>query len=132
MIRRPPVTTRPDTHCPYAALFRSGVRPHIARRIAVETGTPIENVAGQAEQYVERRRGPGVEIIEADEAVQHVAFVQQMEFLAQLPVAIDGRYIGVSRGQRVEIDRGQPGVLATRGGVAASRVVGRRGTQTGT
>src|SRR3546814_14517057 len=91
MIRRPPVTTRPDTHCPYAALFRSGVRPHIARRIAVEAGKPIENVAGQAEQYVERRRGPGVEIIEADEAVQPVAFVEQLEFLAQLLVAIDGR-----------------------------------------
>src|SRR3546814_10552075 len=48
------------------AEHRPGVSPHIARRIAVEAGKPLENDAGEAEQYVERRRGHGVAIIEAE------------------------------------------------------------------
>src|SRR3546814_20458683 len=109
MIREPPVSTRTDTRLPYTTLCRSADRqaepfgevegevaehrpcigPHVARRITVEAGQPIEDLAGQAEQHVERSRRARVEIIEADEAVQAVAFVEELEFLAELLVAID-------------------------------------------
>src|SRR3546814_19406154 len=75
---------------------------------------PIEDLAGQAEQHVERSRRARVEIIEADEAVQAVAFVEELEFLAELLVAIDCGDVDVDRRQRVEVDRGEAGVLAPR------------------
>src|SRR3546814_17722115 len=75
---------------------------------------PIEDLAGQAEQHVERSRRARVEIIEADEAVQAVAFVEELEFLAELLVAIDCGDVDVDRRQRVEVARGEAGVLAPR------------------
>src|SRR3546814_18942448 len=57
------------------AEHRPGVSPHIARSIAVEVGKPIENVACPEAQSVERRRGPGVDIIDSDAAGHTVYFI---------------------------------------------------------
>src|SRR3546814_8002942 len=65
--------------------------------------------------------------MEADEAVQPVAVVEQLKVLAQLLVAIEGRDIDVDGGQRVEIDRGEAGVLAPRADRAERQRVGQLG-----
>ena len=101
------------------AEHRPGLGPHVARRIAVEAGQrPAERRrqrgARQAEQHVERRRGLRIEIIEAEEALQLVAFIKQLEFLADLLVAVDRGHVDVDRRQRVEVDRGEAAVLAPR------------------
>src|SRR3546814_12882879 len=84
MNRRPPRSTRTDTLFPYTTLFRS--------------------------QGV----GARVEIIEAEQALEPVAFVEQLEFLADLFVEIEAGDVDVDRGQRVEVDRGRRLVLAPR------------------
>src|SRR3546814_12275504 len=82
MNRRPPRSTRTDTLFPYTTLFRS--------------------------QGV----GARVEIIEAEQALEPVAFVEQLEFLADLFVEIKAGDVDIDRGQRVEVDRGRRTVLA--------------------
>src|SRR3546814_17751393 len=88
---------------------------------------PIEDLAGQAEQHVERSRRARVEIIEADEAVQAVAFVEELEFMAERLVAIDCGDVDVDRRQRVEVNRDEAGVLAARAEPQEPTIVGKPG-----
>src|SRR3546814_2419198 len=62
--------------------------------------------------HVEQSVGARVEIIEAEQALEPVAFVEQLEFLADLFVEIKAGDVDIDRGQRVEVDRGRRTVLA--------------------
>src|SRR3546814_7266910 len=67
-------------------------------------GQPGEGVE---DAHVEQGVGARVEIIEAEQALEPVAFVEQLEFLADLFVEIKAGDVDIDRGQRVEVDRGR-------------------------
>ncbi|MCY1169320.1 hypothetical protein D9M73_93450 [compost metagenome] len=87
---------------------RAGFGPHVARSIGVEVGQR------RRQEHVEAGRSLGPQIIEADQAVELVALISELEFLAGLFVAINGRHIDIDRRQCVEIDRREGAVLAER------------------
>jgi hypothetical protein len=64
------------------------------------------------EDHVENVIGIGIEIIDARNALQAVALVENLEFVRELLVAVDCRNIDVARGKRVEVDGREALVLA--------------------
>ena len=58
--------------------------------------------------------GVGVEIIKTDQSVKRTAIIEQLEFLADLLVAVHRWNVNVVDGQRIEIDRRKTLVLAPR------------------
>src|SRR3546814_20644420 len=58
MVRRPPISTRPDTLCPYTTLFRGGVEVHaFNREIGAGFGNsfaPQSDFGGVAAHIIER------------------------------------------------------------------------------
>ena len=60
---------------------------------------------GRKQTNVKQRIGLGIKIIEANQTVQLVAFIEQLEFLTDLFVPIDAGYVEIDRWQCVKIDR---------------------------
>src|SRR3546814_616816 len=135
MFRRPPRSTRSDTPFPYTTLCRSFAHvPGVAaadrqaepvgeiegriaeygkgRRIDIGLGKGGQSRESVEDAHVEQSVGARVEIIEAEQALQPVAFVEKLEFLADLFVEIKAGDVDIDRGQRVEVDRGRRTVLA--------------------
>src|SRR3546814_13010660 len=54
----------------------------------------------------------GTQIIITENAVEPIAVVEELEFLARLLVAIDRGHIDIDHGARIEVDRRVAGVLA--------------------
>ena len=61
---------------------------------------------------VELGVGAGIEIIEADHAVQPALVIEKLEFLAELFVLVIGRHVDIDSGQRIEVDRRGTVILA--------------------
>src|SRR3546814_12491605 len=59
MIRRPPISTRTDTRCPYTTLFRSGHQP--GRRCGKGRGRPFPLFAAHAPRMPARDLGRAAE-----------------------------------------------------------------------
>ena len=59
---------------------------------------------GREQANIEQGVGAGVEIIEADQSVELVAFIEQLEFLADLFVQVETGHVEIDRRQRVKID----------------------------
>ena len=82
---------------------------------------------GVEDADVEQGVGGRVEIIEAEQTFEAVAFIEQLEFLADLFVEVKAGDVDIDRGQRVEIDRGRRRVLAPGADRAERQRVGQFG-----
>jgi len=76
------------------------------------------------EHAVERRQRIGVEIIDARDQREAVAFIKELKLLAELPVGIDDRDVERIEGRRIDIDR-RAGVVLAIGRDRADPPVGR-------
>ena len=86
------------------AEYRPCLGADIAKGLGVEAWQG-QQVAGCAEKDVEDGRGVGIQIVDADNAVEAVARIQDLEFFRELVVGIDGRHVEVGFGQAVKVDR---------------------------
>ena len=90
---------------------RPGLGVHVAECLGVEARNSDDG-ARRSENYVEGSQRVGVEIVDADEAVQPVAVVEELELFGELVVLVDCWNVDIDGGQRVEVDRGQAFILA--------------------
>ena len=80
---------------------------------------------GGEEAHVELRVGIGIEVIGAEQAAQRAAIVpDQLQFLADLVVAVKGRNVEIDCRQRVEIDGRGAFILAVGGDGTQGKRVG--------
>src|SRR3546814_19528321 len=71
------------------AVERRSLGAHVARGIAVEPRQP-DQLAGQPQKHVERGLRGGTQIIITENAVEQIAVVEDLKFMAGLLVAYDG------------------------------------------
>ncbi len=88
---------------------RPGPGAHIARGRGAQPGQ--EHRVGGRQHDIENVARPRVQIIGAQDPLQLFAFIEHLEFVRELPVAVDGGHIDIGGGQAVEIDRGLAAVL---------------------
>ena len=77
-----------------------------------ESGEAVE--CGE-QAHVELRVGSGIEVVAADQDRERTGIVEQLQFLAELLVAIEGGHVEIDRGQRVEVDGRGAVILAPTG-----------------
>ena len=109
--------TRAERDCPLRGKVISQVgegRPSLRTDVAPSgRGQSRKNRApSRVQTNVEYVECIGIEIIEAGNALDRALVGDELEFLAELAVAIDGRYVDVDNRRRIEVDRRETLVAA--------------------
>ncbi len=98
------------------AEYRPGLGINVAQGLCVKTGQAnCWQGTSRCEQHIKYVKRAGIEIISAQDAVEIVAFIQDLELLTELVILIDNWNVEILRRQAVKVDIGGRFILAIRG-----------------
>ena len=101
---------------------RPGLGVDITERLGVQARQG-DRSAEVFQQHIENRRRIGVEIVIANQAVQTLTGVEQLELFGELLVLVDRRHVEVAGRQVVEVNRRDRGIITVGENIANGPVL---------